>query len=484
MCKPNIILVNCDDLGYGDLGCYGSVNNDTPNIDQLAAGGMRFTDFYMASPVCSPSRAAMMTGCYPPRISFGDLDGDIVLFPGQDIGLPASEITIADILKQAGYATMHVGKWHCGDQDEFLPTSHGFDDYYGIPFSNDMGRMIGRETTPPLPLLHGKEVVQEQPDQTSITERYVEKSVEFIRANAERPFFLYLAHMHVHLPLYAAPMFVERSRNGDYGACVMAIDWAMGAIVAELKKCGLFEDTLIIFTSDNGSRNDRGDSNGKLRGNKATTWEGGMRVPFIVHWPGHVRPSVNTGIAASMDLYPTLARIAGIKIPKDRLIDGLDITDLLLSNTDKSPRDTVFYYMMNKLEAVRVGDYKLFVSRPPQKEINVTENGTLDLYVMMDEEEGKTKNRVGVAVSAPVYELYNLREDIGETTNIYAEHPDIVARLMEKIEVCRQDMGDSVTGITGKNVRPIGRVQKPRPLTQYDENHPYIIALYDRNEIG
>lgn len=482
--QPNIILVNCDDLGYGDLGCYGSVNNDTPHIDQLAAGGMRFTDFYMASPVCSPSRAAMMTGCYPPRISFGDLDGDIVLFPGQDIGLPASEITIANLLKQAGYATMHVGKWHCGDQDEFLPTSHGFDDYYGIPFSNDMGRMIGRETTPPLPLLHGRDVIQEQPDQTSITERYVEKSVEFIRANSGRPFFLYLAHMHVHLPLYAAPMFVERSRNGDYGACVMAIDWAMGAIMAELKRRGLFEDTLIIFTSDNGSRNDRGDSNGKLRGNKATTWEGGMRVPFIVHWLGHVRPSVNTGIVASMDLYPTLAHIAGAEVPGDRIIDGLDITDLLLSKTDKSPRDTIFYYMMNKLEAVRVGDYKLFVSRPPQKETNVAENGTLDLYVMMDEEDGKTKNRAGVAVSTPVYELYNLREDIGETTNIYTEHPDIVARLMEKIETCRQDMGDSVTGITGKNVRPIGRVQNPRPLTQYDENHPYIIALYDRNEIG
>ena len=482
--QPNIILVNCDDLGYGDLGCYGSVNNDTPHIDQLAAGGMRFTDFYMASPVCSPSRAAMMTGCYPPRISFGDLDGDIVLFPGQDIGLPASEITIADILKQAGYATMHVGKWHCGDQDEFLPNSHGFDDYYGIPFSNDMGRMIGRETTPPLPLLHGRDVIQEQPDQTSITERYVEKSVEFIRANSDRPFFLYLAHMHVHLPLYAAPMFMERSRNGDYGACVMAIDWAMGAITAELKRRGLFEDTLIIFTSDNGSRNDRGDSNGKLRGNKATTWEGGMRVPFIVHWPGHVRPSVNTGIVASMDLYPTLAHIAGAEVPGDRIIDGLDITDLLLSNTDKSPRDTIFYYMMNKLEAARVGDYKLFVSRPPQKEVNVTQNGTLDLYVMMDEEEGKTKNRAGVAVNAPVYELYNLREDIGETTNIYTEHPDIVDRLMEKIEACRQDMGDSVTGITGKNVRPIGRIQNPRPLTQYDETHPYIIALYDRNEIG
>lgn len=482
--QPNIILVNCDDLGYGDLGCYGSVNNDTPNIDQLAQDGMRFTDFYMASPVCSPSRAAMMTGCYPPRISFGDLDGDIVLFPGQDIGLHPNEITIADLLRQEGYATMLIGKWHCGDQDEFLPTSHGFDDYYGIPFSNDMGRMIGRETTPPLPLLHGKDVIQEQPDLTSVTERYVEKSVEFIRANQDRPFFLYLAHMHVHLPLYAAPMFVQRSRNGDYGACVMAIDWAMGAIVTELKKRGLFENTLILFTSDNGSRNDRGDSNGPLRGNKATTWEGGMRVPLIAHWPGIVKPSVNSEIVTSLDLYPTLANIGGAKVPQDRIIDGMDITDLLFSRTNKSPRDTVYYYMTNKLEAVRVGDYKLFVSRPPEKTVNVEENGTLDLYLLQEDVEGKTKNRTAIPQNNLICELYDLANDIGETNNIYDKHPDIVAELMKRIEACREDMGDAVTGVAGKNVRPIGRVENPRPLTQYDEAHPYIIALYDRNEIG
>lgn len=482
--KPNIVLVNCDDLGYGDLGCYGSTRNDTPVLDSLAENGMRFTDFYMASPVCSPSRAAMMTGCYPPRISFGNLDGDIVLFPGQDIGLNPSEITIARLLQQAGYATMHIGKWHCGDQDEFLPTSHGFDDYYGIPFSNDMGRMVGRETTPPLPLLRGKEVIQEQPDQTSITERYVEKSVEFIRANKERPFFLYLAHMHVHLPLYAAGVFVEKSRNGDYGACVMAIDWAMGVIVSELKKQGLFEDTLIIFTSDNGSRNDRGDSNGKLRGTKATTWEGGMRVPFIVHWPGKVKPSVNTELVTSLELYPTLANIGGAALPSDRIIDGYDITDLLLSKTDKSPRDTVYYYMTDKLEAVRMGDYKLFVSRPPEKAVNIEENGTLDLYVLQEDVEGKTKNRTAIPGNELVYELYNLSEDIGETKNIYDEHPDIVAQIMKKVEACREDMGDAVTGVKGRNVRPIGRIPDPRPLTRYDENHPYIIALYDRNEIG
>jgi len=486
--KPNIILVNCDDLGYGDLGCYGSSRNDTPVLDSLAENGMRFTDFYMASPVCSPSRGAMLTGCYPPRISFANFDGDIVLFPGHDIGLNTSEITIARLLQSAGYATMHIGKWHCGDQDEFLPTNHGFEDYYGIPYSNDMGRMVGRLTgrnaMPPLPLLRGKEVIQEQPDQASITERYVEKSVEFIRTNKERPFFLYLAHMHVHLPLYAAAVFVEKSRNSDYGACVMAIDWAMGVIVAELKKQALFEDTIIIFTSDNGSRNDRGDSNGNLRGKKATTWEGGMRVPFIVHWPSKVKPCVNKEIVTSLDLYPTLANIGGATLPADRIIDGYDITDLLLSKTNKSPRDTVYYYMADKLEAVRVGDYKLFVSRPPERVLNTEENKMLDTHSLRENIEGKAKNRPSITKNELIHELYNLSEDIGETKNIYDEHPDIVTQIMKKVEACRKDMGDAVTGVRGMNVRPIGRVSNPKPLTSYDEKHPYIIALYDRNEIG
>ncbi len=223
-----------------------------------------------------------MTACYPPRISFGSFHNDWVLFPGDPIGLNPNEVTMADMLKSAGYATMMVGKWHCGDQPEFMPMRHGFDDYYGLPYSNDMGPMEARPTMPPLPLIQGEEVIEEQPDQKGITERYVEKSINFIRKKKDQPFFLYLAHMHVHLPLYAADTFVKRSRNGDYGACVAAIDWATEAIVFELKKQGLLENTIIMFTSDNGSRNDFGESNGVLRGSKAT-WEGGQRVPFIVY---------------------------------------------------------------------------------------------------------------------------------------------------------------------------------------------------------
>jgi len=445
MRKPNIILINCDDLGYGDLGCYGSVKNDTPVLDKLAGGGMRFTDFYAASPVCSPSRAALLTGCYPPRINFGDFDGDCVLFPGHDIGLHPDEVTIARLLKDVGYATMMVGKWHVGDQECFLPTSHGFDDYYGIPFSNDMGRMAGRESAPPLPLVSGNTVIQEQPDQTSITERYTEKCVSFIREKSGQPFFLYLGHMHVHLPLYAADVFVRNSRNGDYGACVMAIDWSTGVIADELKRQGVWDDTLILFTSDNGSRNDFGESNGVLRGAKASTWEGGQRVPLIAHWPGMIQPGVCSGLASMMDLYPTLAAIGGAQVPQDRIIDGLDISDLMFTEGAESPRDTFFYFWMDTLEAVRVGDYKLFVSR-----------------------------HVPGGADVCVRELYNLADDPGENDNVYDEHPDIVGRLMEMVENCR----------VCKDTRPAGRVENARPLTEYREDHPYIIAMYDREEIG
>ncbi len=463
MTGPNIILINCDDLGYGDLGAYGSTVNKTPAIDRMAAEGMRFTDFYMASPVCSPSRGAMMTGCYPPRISFGSfVDGGVVLFPGDGIGLNPDEVTVARQLKNAGYATKLVGKWHCGDQPEFLPPSHGFDSYYGIPFSNDHGRqskhpnpdpIVPVRDWPPLPLVRDLEVIQEQPDQAAITERYVEEAVKFIRAEKNGPFFLYFAHMHVHVPIYTPAHFERESENGIYGAGVAAIDWSVDVIMNELKRQGIDENTVVIFTSDNGSRaRDEGGSNAPLRGMKGTTWEGGQRVPFIIRWPGHVPAStVCNELATGMDIMPTLSALAGATVPTDRIIDGHDISPLALGeNSAKTQYEEFFYYKQNNLEAVRSGKWKLHVRKG-------------------DDE---------------LRELYDLDADIGETMNLIDRHPDVVSDLMARMEACRRDLGDEATGVVGENVRPVGRVDNPKPLSQYDPDHPYIVAMYDRPQRG
>ena len=451
--QPNIILINCDDLGYGDLGCYGSTLNRTPALDRMAQEGMKFTDFYMASPVCSPSRGAMMTGCYPRRIGFGSFEGRWVLFPGQGVGLSTEEITVAELLKAQGYATMLVGKWHCGDQPEFLPTRHGFDHYYGIPYSNDMGRQAGRRAHyPPLPLLGDEAVIQEQPDQAALTERYVEQSVRFIRENREGPFFLYLAHMHVHLPIYPADRFLKQSNNGRYGGAVEAIDWSVSVIMHELQRLGLDESTLVVFTSDNGARGDYGGSNGPLRGRKGTTWEGGQRVPCIMRWPGRIPQGAACGeIVTSMDLLPTFAGFAGAAPPSDRIIDGKDIRPLMSAEPDAtSPHEAFFYYFKDNIDAVRSGRWKL--------------------HIRKGEEESR--------------ELYDLEADIGETTNLYDQYPEVVRALEAKIEACRQDIGDEAAGMDGANCRPIGRVERPDTLTHYDPDHPYIVAMYDLSDAG
>ncbi len=445
--KPNIILINCDDLGYGDLGCYGSTRNHTPHLDRLAAEGKRFTDFYMASPVCSPSRGAMLTGCYPPRIGFGEFNGEIVLFPGDNIGLSSDETTLASQLKQAGYSTKIIGKWHCGDQPDFLPTRHGFDEYFGIPYSNDMGRQSNRPDNPPLPLLRDETVIQEQPDQRGITERYTDEALQFINRNKDQPFFLYLAHMYVHVPLFVPPQFLEKSKNGAYGGAVECIDWSMGILMDHLKQRGLDDNTLIIFTSDNGSRaRDEGGSNQPCRGTKATTWEGGQRVPCIMRWPKSIQAGTTTeAITTSMDFFPTLSNLLEVDIPQEREIDGVDIQGVMFDTGEKPPRDTFYYYAQNNLEAVRVGDWKLHFRKEGQE----------------------------------VNELYNLKNDVGETADLHAQHPEIVERLSKEADKIRADIGDEATGIVGKNNRPIGRVNKATPLTSYRNDHPYMIAMYD-----
>ena len=442
--RPNIILINCDDLGYGDLGCYGSDKNKTPHLDALAAGGVRFTNFYMACCVCSASRAGMLTGCYPPRIGFGD---HAVLFPGQDAGLSREEETLGGLLKRAGYDTKIIGKWHCGDQPEFLPTAHGFDEYFGIPYSNDMGRQSNRPDGPPLPLLRDETVIQQQPDQRGITERYTDEALQFMGRDRDRPFFLYLAHMYVHVPLFVPRQFLEASDNGAYGGAVQCIDWSTGIIVDWLKQHDMLDDTLIIFTSDNGSRaRDEGGSNRPCRGTKASTWEGGQRVPCVMHWPGVIEPGrTYDPVARSMDFFPTLASIVGESVSSERTIDGVDLSAVVTENSDAAVTDTFFYYRGNALEAVRVGDWKLHLHKGQE----------------------------------PLNALYNLREDVGETHDLYQAKPAIVAELMKTVEAMREELGDALHDMPGTARRPSGRVANARPLTEYRADHPYMIAMYD-----
>jgi arylsulfatase A len=443
--RPNIILINCDDLGYGDLSCYGSDLNRTPALDRLASEGVRFTDFYQAAPVCTPSRAGLMTGCYPQRVNMAVLDGEWVLFPGQGIGLNPEEKTVASLLKDQGYATSLIGKWHLGDQPEFLPTRHGFDHYYGLPYSNDMGIHSGVNYCP-LPLIQDDQVIEEQPDQASLTERYVEQGVRFMRENRDQPFFLYFAHMYVHVPIIAPERFVNASQNKEYGAAVEHIDFTTEQLLFELKQLGLEENTIVIFTSDNGSEaNDWKyglGSNDPLRGAKGSTWEGGQRLPCIVRWPGQV-PAGETceAMTTSMDLLPTLVHLAGGMVPTDRRIDGHDVWELWKSpSTAQTPHEAFFYYLLDELQAVRSGQWKLHVLTG---------------------------------------ELYDLHVDVGETTNVAGTHPDVVAQLHGLAQTCRADIGDTATGTEGANRRPIGRVDNPTKLTEFDPEHPYVISMYD-----
>lgn len=506
--QPNIILINCDDLGYGDLGCYGSTENKSPALDKMADEGIKFTDFYMASSVCSPSRAAMLTGCYPPRIGFGEFDGMRVLLPGNALGLNPDEITIADLLKTQGYATEIIGKWHCGDQPEFLPTRHGFDNYYGIPYSNDMGIQFQNDEYPPLPLLDGEDVVELQPNQSDITDRYMERAIKFINENKGGRFFLYFAHMYVHLPIYVQDEFLKESSNGAYGGGVAKIDWVAKAIFRELHELGIDENTLVIFTSDNGSRaaslssyDDKGrfrnveetlstpeglaaaevaglGSNAPLKGAKGTTWEGGMRLPCIMRWPGTIAPGViSHQLLSSMDLYTTLAKLGGATVPSDRVIDGKDFSATLIDgNVDMVVRDEFFYYNMNNLEAVRSGKWKLHVGKT--RSLKGASEGIANTFDPL------------LAAWAPPYELvecaelYDLQTDIGESRNVYEDHPELVSFLEGKLEMCRKDIGDESCNITGANIRPIGEVEEGNVLTHHDPNHPLTIAMYDSNDRG
>ncbi len=439
--KPNYILIYCDDLGYGDLGCYGNTVHRTPNIDRMAEEGMRLTDFYVTSGVCTPSRASLMTGCYPKRVDMhvnarpaGSV-GRQVLFPVAQKGLNPDEVTIAEILQRMGYVTACIGKWHLGDQEVFLPTRQGFDYYFGIPFSNDMDRDYC-----PLPLMRNEEVIEAPVDQSSITRRYTGEVLHFIENNSDKPFFVYLPHTMVHNPVHASEAFLGRSKNGGYGDAVEEVDWSTGQILACLEKNDLAENTLVVFTSDNGAAERWGGSNFPLSGWKGSTMEGGMRVPAIFWRPGMITAgSTCDALATTMDILPTFCKMADGQAPADRIIDGHDISDLLIGKTTGSPYQVFYYYQLEQLQAVRVGDWKLHLP--------------LDsVYVNIHRATWQPERPLG---------LYDLANDFSEKHEMSALHPEIVRKLSAFAEIAREDLGD--LNRSGQNIRPAGRVENPVP---------------------
>jgi len=447
--KPNFVVILIDDMGYGDIGPFGSKLNRTPNLDRMAAEGMRLTSFY-GSPVCTPSRAQMMTGCYAKRVSMPE-----VIFPACPTGLSAKEHTVASLLKEQGYATMAIGKWHLGDQLEFLPTRRGFDHYLGLPYSNDMGghanakgknaKKKGNDAAlrPPLPLLRDQKVIEAPANQDTLTARYTEEALKFISANRDRPFFLYLPHTAVHVPLHPGAAFKGKSANGAYGDWVEEVDWSVGRVLDTLRELKLSERTLVLFTSDNGpwlTQGANGGVAGPLHGGKGTTWEGGMREPTIAWWPGKIPArSACDAPMSELDVLPTVVRLAGGEVPGDRRIDGQDIWPVLCGRTTASPHDALFYFNGLKLEAVRAGSWKLAIA--PQ--------GT-----------GVPKGAAEpVKHTGP--RLYNLDSDIGELTDVAAQHPEVVAQLQKFVKHMDADLGATRNG---PGVRPPDRVANPQPL--------------------
>jgi arylsulfatase A len=429
---PNVVVIFTDDQGYGDLSCFGHPTIHTPNIDRLAEQGIKLTQFYVAAPVCTPSRAALLTGCYPKRVGLEVR----VIFPGNDYGLHPDELTIAELLKTRGYATGCFGKWHLGHRVGLLPNDQGFDTYFGVPYSNDMsqfGRPANTTYAFRLPVIHNEEVIEWAPDQRQLTKRFTAAAVDFIESHKDEPFFVYLPHSMPHVPIAASDDFSGRSPRGLYGDVIEEIDWSVGEVVRALERCNLTENTLVIFTSDNGpwlGEGPNGGSAGPLRGGKQTNWEGGQRVPFVASWPGSIPPgSVSRELTTAMDLLPTIAALAGARLPEDRILDGHDIGAILTGTQGaKSPTESFLYYStQGELKAIRRGPWKLWL-----------ESG----------------------------QLCQVEEDISELRNLAKQHAPLVEELREL--ALERD-----TELT-KNARPIMREERllfsPERETQASED--------------
>ena len=438
---PNFIIIFTDDQGYGDLGVFGSEDIATPNIDLMAQEGTTFTDFYVSAPVCTPSRAGLLTGSYPKRI--GLQQG--VLFPNDKKGLNPDEITIADLLKEKGYSTACIGKWHLGRPAELLPTSQGFDYYFGIPYSNDMNPKHPISDTmggfPPLPLMKNNEVIESPVDQDTLTGRYTDEAISYIKKNRDNPFFIYLAHSMPHYPCHSSESFKDSSNRGDYGDAVQEIDHGVGQIIKTLQSLGIDDNTLIVFTSDNGPWKSAqqvnfidmgGDGTTgsalPLSGWKGQTMEGGMRVPTVMRWPGHIPANTRCSeLACTLDILPTIAGLVNADLPTDRVIDGKDISKLMENPSSGSPHDYFYYYssVTKNLNAVR------------------DEEG-FKLHLWYDPEGyGKKPEQVK--------ELYFLPDDIDESENIYEKRPDVVKRLMAAAE--------AFDAALLENSRPVAQIQ-------------------------
>jgi arylsulfatase A-like enzyme len=423
-------------MGYGDIGPFGATKQRTPHLDRMAKEGMKLTSFY-AAPVCSVSRAQMMTGCYGARVSVPG-----VYFPGQSVGLNPSEVTVAERLKEKGYATQMVGKWHLGDQPEFLPTRQGFDHYLGIPYSNDMLKKNAETKIPVVPLLRDEKIVElmDGDAQSRLVEIYTKEAVDFIGRNKDKPFYLYFAHNAVHTPIHPGAAFAGKSSNGRFGDWVEEVDWSVGQVLEALRAQGLDKDTLVVFTSDNGPwliKGTDGGSAGPLRGGKGSTWEGGVREPTLAWWPGHVPAgSVNDAVAGTIDLLPTFVSLAGGTVPATPVIDGRDITPILLGQSQESAREAHYYFSGYELQAVRQGRWKLALVPQP--------------------EDNKKK---GVKVAAGL-RLYDLDAEIGEQTDVAAQHPEVVAKL----KALADKMAAEIGGKEPAARRPAGEVKGAKTL--------------------
>ncbi len=463
---PNLIVIFCDNLGYGDIEPFGSTVHRTPHLNRMAREGTKFTHFCVTAGVCTPSRSSIMTGCYSQRVGMhtNPRDGQ-VLRPVSPYGLHPNEVTVAEVLKKQGYATAIIGKWHLGDQPEFLPTRQGFDLFYGIPYSDDMTKPTGQRLGdrldgslwPPLPLIENEQVVEAPADRDLLTKKYTERALEFIDENKDRPFFLYFPQA---MPgstaaPFASERFKDKSRNGPWGDSIEELDWSTGEILDKLVELGIEKNTLVIWTSDNGAPMARDmdspsrGTNKPLHGRGYTTSEGAFRVPTIMWWPGKVSAgAVCAELATTMDLLPTFARLAGTEPPAGRIIDGRDIRPLILGQPGaKSPYDVFYYYYQDQLQAVRSGPWKLFLP---------LESFTRHPHF--------NRNQQATAL------LFDVVEDIGSTTNVAADHPDVVERLMKLADQAREDLGDK--GRSGKGQRPAAKIDNPTPRFATAEAKP------------